>query len=61
MRSHTRISSLSAQNSFDSGSGPVGFWCCALYASMTTSLIFLGVSSTFPARKRQVVAMRKRS
>ena len=31
------------------------------YVSMTTSLIFLGVSSTLPARKRQVVATRKRS
>ena len=61
MRSHTRIRSLSSTKSFESGSGAVSAEWCTLYVSATTSLSFLGVSSTLEARKRHVVATVKRS
>jgi len=53
--------SLRSYRSLDSGSGTLAPVCCVLYASITTSFSFLGVSSTLDAKKRAVVAMLKRS
>eukprot|EP00966_Prymnesium_polylepis_P123300 2850859-Prymnesium_polylepis.1 len=49
------------RRTFVSGSGAFSWLCCVLYVSITTSLSFLGVSSTLEARKRHVVATVKRS
>ena len=54
-RSQMSTCSLSFQRSW-SLSGPWWVVCCTLYVSTITSRSFLGVSSTFEARKRHVVA-----